>query len=128
MNKTILYIRSDKHEEFSLGLYKSGIIDVKKYHCPIGIMSEKLLPSLQMYIASYHVKLSDIDAIVVYQGPGSYTSLRIGISCANALAFSNNIPIYSIAKMTEFSEKTLSKISFKNAFNKPINPHYQQAI
>jgi len=51
-----------------------------------------------------HVKLKDlldkqgldfenIQAIVAYQGPGSFTGLRIGISVANALAYSLEIPI-----------------------------------
>ena len=37
--------------------------------------------------------LSDIEGIVVYKGPGSFTGLRIGISVANALAGALNIPI-----------------------------------
>lgn len=35
----------------------------------------------------------DIGGIAVFQGPGSYTGLRIGISVANALAYSLDIPI-----------------------------------
>ena|SRR3990167_4499246 len=37
--------------------------------------------------------LSDIEGIVVYKGPGSFTGLRIGISVANALAYGLKIPI-----------------------------------
>jgi tRNA threonylcarbamoyladenosine biosynthesis protein TsaB len=37
--------------------------------------------------------LSDLQGIVVYQGPGSFTGLRIGISVANALASSLKLPI-----------------------------------
>lgn len=42
-----------------------------------------------------HNKLgwSDIAGVVVYRGPGSFTGLRIGMSVANALAYSLNIPI-----------------------------------
>lgn len=32
--------------------------------------------------------LKDIEGVVVYGGPGSYTGLRIGISVGNALAYS----------------------------------------
>ena len=35
----------------------------------------------------------DIDGIVVYRGPGSFTGLRIGLSVANAIASSLDVPI-----------------------------------
>ena len=37
--------------------------------------------------------LSDINGVGVFKGPGSFTGLRIGISVANALAQSLNVPI-----------------------------------
>ncbi len=41
--------------------------------------------------------LKDVQGIVTYRGPGSFTGLRIGVSVANALAYSLNIPIVSAA-------------------------------
>lgn len=38
-------------------------------------------------------KLSDLETIVAFQGPGSFTGLRIGLTVANAMADSLNIPI-----------------------------------
>lgn len=35
----------------------------------------------------------DVQGIVVFQGPGSFTGLRIGLSVANALASSTETPI-----------------------------------
>ncbi len=37
----------------------------------------------------------DIRRIAAYEGPGSFTGLRIGISVANALAYGLNIPVVS---------------------------------
>lgn len=37
--------------------------------------------------------MSEIGKVVVLEGPGSFTGLRIGISVANALAYGLNIPI-----------------------------------
>lgn len=39
------------------------------------------------------ISLKDIDGIVCFKGPGSFTGLRIGLTVANALAYSQNIPI-----------------------------------
>jgi tRNA threonylcarbamoyladenosine biosynthesis protein TsaB len=39
--------------------------------------------------------LKDLQGIVIYKGPGSFTGLRIGFSVANALADSLKIPIIS---------------------------------
>jgi tRNA threonylcarbamoyladenosine biosynthesis protein TsaB len=38
-------------------------------------------------------QLTDLEAVAVFAGPGSFTGLRIGISVANALADSLQIPI-----------------------------------
>jgi len=37
--------------------------------------------------------LDDIDGIVCFKGPGSFTGLRIGLTVANSLAYAQNIPI-----------------------------------
>lgn len=39
---------------------------------------------------------SDLDAIAVSKGPGSYTGLRIGISTAKGMAYALNIPVMAI--------------------------------
>ena len=39
------------------------------------------------------LELADLMGVIVFQGPGSFTGLRIGISVANAMAYSLNIPI-----------------------------------
>ncbi len=39
------------------------------------------------------LQVKDIQGIVVFEGPGSFTGLRIGITVANALAYSFDVPI-----------------------------------
>ena len=39
--------------------------------------------------------LNGVEGIVCYKGPGSFTGLRIGLSVANALAYSLEVPIVS---------------------------------
>jgi len=43
------------------------------------------------------VQFSDIDAVAVSQGPGSYTGLRIGVSTAKGLCYGLSIPMIAIS-------------------------------
>lgn len=62
-------------------------------------------------LKSNSLKWSDIGGIVVFKGPGSFTGLRIGVSVANAIAYSLSIPI--IAGMGE----TWAKMAIKKLLN-----------
>ena len=41
------------------------------------------------------LNLNDIKGLICFKGPGSFTGLRIGLTVANALAYSLNCPIIS---------------------------------
>lgn len=43
-----------------------------------------------------HIKASDLKAIAVSKGPGSYTGLRIGVSVAKGITYAANIPLIGI--------------------------------
>jgi tRNA threonylcarbamoyladenosine biosynthesis protein TsaB len=48
---------------------------------------------------------SDIDAIAVSKGPGSYTGLRIGVSAAKGLCFSLDLPLISIPTLESMANQ-----------------------
>lgn len=56
-------------------------------------LADQLLGRITDTFQQNSVQLSDLAGIVVFSGPGSFTSLRIGHTVANALADSLNIPI-----------------------------------
>ena len=61
--------------------------------------AEKLPLFYDKLVSKTGLKLSDIDAIAVSIGPGSFTGLRIGLSYAKGLAFSHKKPIVPIPTM-----------------------------
>lgn len=58
--------------------------------------AEMLHPLILDSLKESNIKISDIDAVAVGKGPGSYTGLRIGVSAAKGLCFANNLPLLSI--------------------------------
>lgn len=59
-------------------------------------LAETLHLKIRSLLEGQHKQWSDIQGIVVYRGPGSFTGLRIGLSVANALAAS--LPAAVIAR------------------------------
>jgi len=56
-------------------------------------LAETIHTKLKALLETQSQTFSDVQAVVVFQGPGSFTGLRIGISVANALADGLSAPI-----------------------------------
>ena len=56
-------------------------------------LSDTLHSELAKLLETLHMHQDDISNVVAYQGPGSFTGLRIGLATANALAYSLHVPI-----------------------------------
>ena len=59
--------------------------------------SETLLPMIKRVMGDY--KISDLDAIAVTAGPGSFTGVRIGVATVKGLAFNDNISCISVSTL-----------------------------
>lgn len=58
--------------------------------------SSALTLLIKNIIENTQKKLSDLQGIVLSQGPGSYTGLRVGTSVAKGLCYSLDIPLYAV--------------------------------
>jgi len=61
--------------------------------------STQLMPAIQQVIGESQIAKEDIDAIIVAQGPGSYTGLRIGVTVAKTLAYALNAELYGVSSL-----------------------------
>ncbi len=65
-------------------------VDYKKTH------SQTLLPMIDEIVRMTQQELSEIDAVAVAEGPGSFTGLRIGAATAKGLALALNKPVVGV--------------------------------
>jgi tRNA threonylcarbamoyladenosine biosynthesis protein TsaB len=88
----ILTIRTDK-QEAELGLYNDHEQLVYQKWEAHRALAETINTKIIDVLTEGNVKLHELAGIVGYKGPGSFTGLRIGLSVANALAYSLQIPV-----------------------------------
>ena len=93
---SILTLRTDKPEA-ELGLYKDSQQLAYKTWFAHRQLAETIHLRIAELLKSQKVPMNELQGIVVFKGPGSFTGLRIGIAVANALADSLEIPIVSSA-------------------------------
>lgn len=99
-NQKLKYINWEAHRELSMTIHKK---------------IEELLKSQKL-------SWNNIEGIIFYEGPGSFTGLRIGASVANALASSLNIPVTQ-ASGEDWIKAGSGKLS-KNPANRLVVPDY----
>lgn len=88
----IVTLRTDKPEA-ELRLYDDAAqVAYETWHAHREL-AETLHQKIQTVLESHGKQLSDLQGIVCFEGPGSFTGLRIGLTVANALAYSYHIPI-----------------------------------
>ncbi|GAA0322827.1 tRNA (adenosine(37)-N6)-threonylcarbamoyltransferase complex dimerization subunit type 1 TsaB [Bacillus carboniphilus] len=78
------------NEEKVIGEY---ITNLKKNH------SIRVMPAIEGLLKDCDMTPQNIDKIVVAQGPGSYTGVRIGVTIAKTLAWSLQVPLVGVSSL-----------------------------
>ena len=61
--------------------------------------SERLVPAIRDLAARASLSLNSFGAIVVVNGPGSFTGVRVGLSAAKGLCEALNLPLVAISRL-----------------------------
>lgn len=67
--------------------------------------SAALIPTLLQLLAQAELQMTDLQAIAVGIGPGSFTGLRTACAVAQGLAFANKIPVLPIPTLQLLAEQ-----------------------
>jgi tRNA threonylcarbamoyladenosine biosynthesis protein TsaB len=67
--------------------------------------AERLHVFIQTIVAEAGLSMTDLAAIAISQGPGSYTGLRIGVSAAKGLCYALQIPLIAIDTLTSLAHQ-----------------------
>ncbi|MFC7774408.1 tRNA (adenosine(37)-N6)-threonylcarbamoyltransferase complex dimerization subunit type 1 TsaB [Flavobacterium sp. GCM10027622] len=67
--------------------------------------AEKLHVFIAEILKETQIGFSDLKAVAVSQGPGSYTGLRIGVSTAKGLCYSLGIPLIAIDTLESLAKQ-----------------------
>lgn len=109
----ILLIDTSNIEYFFLGLADSQCLKLQKKVKAHFEHEEKLLLNLDQLCQKAKISPNSLQGIIVVDGPGSFSALRIGLAVANTIGWQLNIPVVGIHKNEFRSLDELYIVGFK---------------
>jgi tRNA threonylcarbamoyladenosine biosynthesis protein TsaB len=73
--------------------------------------ANSLLPMIDSLMKESAISLSQLDAIAVTCGPGSFTGIRIGVSVAQSIAFAADLPVIPISTLQVLAQGAYRKFN-----------------
>jgi tRNA threonylcarbamoyladenosine biosynthesis protein TsaB len=95
-------------ETVSVALSINGEIVERYQHAP-RLHAELLLPWAEQLLAEAGIGFRDIDAFAFSRGPGSFTSLRIGIGIVQGLAWGSDRPVIPVSSLAATAQSAADK-------------------
>jgi len=95
-------------ETVSVALSTNGAVQERYLHAPRK-HAELLLPWVKELLADADVGFAALDAIAFSRGPGSFTSLRIGIGVVQGLAWASDCPVIPVSSLAATAQTAASE-------------------
>lgn len=91
------------HHNLIVGVYKDTEELILMHEDNDNHLSERLLPLIEKAMNSINLDINNVDNIIVANGPGSFTGVRIGVTVAKTLAYSLGCPIHAVSELLVMS-------------------------
>jgi tRNA threonylcarbamoyladenosine biosynthesis protein TsaB len=95
----------------SVALAREGTVIAQRETLEEKSHASKLTVFIEEILKEENINISDLDAIAVGKGPGSYTGLRIGISSAKGLCYGANIPLLAVSTLDILFTQVIVKLT-----------------
>ncbi len=90
----------DTHDKnIKLILYKDGKVFSKLFQETIKSHSVYIMPMIDKLLTTENVNKNDIKELIVVNGPGSFTGIRLGITIAKTWAYCKKVKIKAISSL-----------------------------
>lgn len=87
-----------------------GVVHEKRTEVK-GSHSEKLFLFIEELMKEHGFKIEELDSMIVSEGPGSYTGLRISASAVKGLLFQTEVPLFAVNTLASFAVSALEEDS-----------------
>ena len=100
-----------------VAIFCDGNVVSSRSNCEEGYShAENIMPFIDEIFSEYGLSKSDLDAVSVSGGPGSYTGLRIGIATAKGICHALSIPLISVDTLSVLKYEAVSLLPGKDAY------------
>ncbi len=121
----ILTIRTDKPDA-EIGLYDNEVKLEYLTWTAHRQLAETIHQKIEGILKKQSKNWQDINAVACFKGPGSFTGLRIGLTVANALAYSLQIPVVGASEENWLHNSIHALLDGENDIQ--INPEYGRDV
>lgn len=74
--------------------------------------SAKLMPRIESLLNRNQIDIKEINQIIVSEGPGSYTGVRIGVTVAKTLSYALKVPLKKISSLKLISGSYMKQAKY----------------
>ena len=104
---------STKH--FSLAVSREDCLLASKNIFLKKVLSHSIIPGISQVLKKSNVKFNQLDGFAVGLGPGSFTSLRVGLATVKGIAFASKKPVVGISSLDILAMNVELSMEFCNA-------------